>query len=412
MKEILAIAWRNIGRNKRRSILSAAAIAFAVAILTFSMSLQQGAYANVIYNTVHNSTGHVQIQHRDYWPDRNLWKRVAHADDIIAEVKQVPHVIGAAPRVNATALVSAGTHSFGAIIKGIAPDHERAVSTLADVIVDGSFLSAGDDDGALVGSMLAKNLGVTVGGELVFLGQGADGSLAAGRLTVRGILRTGISEIDRTMVVTALPTVQEAFSMTGGVSEIAVLMDDDRRRHDVAEQIRERLQRQGHGDAVVVDWSTLMPGVEQSIKVDWTAGLILYALLATVVGFGIANTFIMAFMERIHELGVLLALGMRPALLSAMLYIESVLLSVSGIVLGLIAGALIVQYVHGIGIHFGDGSEELMARYGMSPTIYPELSWLVVRWAVGIVLTVALMVAIYPAARAARLEPAKALHNA
>ena len=366
----------------------------------------------MIYNTVHTNTGHLQIQHRNYWPDRNLWKRVNQPGKIMANLNHVPAIQAVAPRVQAPALVSAENRSFGAMIKGIQPDLEAHISTLENGVVKGKFLERDDDQGALIGDMLAKNLGVVIGDEVVFIGQGADGSLAAGKLVVRGLFKTGINELDRTTIVAHLQMVQEAYSMVDSVSEIAILLDHDKNRDKASELIDRFLQEHNHKELVIRDWSTLMPGVEESMKIDWNTGLILYFVLVMVVGFGIANTFLMAFIERIHEFGVLLALGMRPITLSFMLYLESALLITIGIAGGLAVGIAIVCYFNHAGINFGAESEEIMAQYGMSPVIYPEISWLVINWSVGIVLGVALLLAIYPALKVRRLNPVQALHHA
>ena len=199
--------------------------------------------------------------------------------------------------------------------------------------------------------------------------------------------------------------------MIDAVSEIAILVDNDRNRKTVAKQVGTRLLELSREDAVALGWPTLMPGVEQSIKFDWNTGLILYFILALVVGFGIANTFLMAFLERTHELGVLIALGMRPILISSMLYLESTLLTLSGVVLGLLVGVPFVYYFQQTGLNFGESSGDVMAEYGMSPVIYPEISWFVMEWAVGIVLSVSLFLAIYPAFKASRLNPVEALQH-
>ncbi|MBU1692674.1 MAG: FtsX-like permease family protein [Verrucomicrobia bacterium] len=407
---LVRIAWRNIGRNKRRSILSALAVSFACAVLIFSMALQRGSYADMIYNTVHAHTGHLQVQRAGYWPDRTLARRVTSPDAIMAVVRALPHVRAVAPRVNAAGLVSKGKRTFGGLIFGIDPVREKALSTMADVIREGKYIEEGDREGVLVGSLLAENLGAGVGDEIVFLGQGADGSLAAGRLVVRGLIKTGVSEMDRTTLAAPLATIQDAYSMNGGVSEVAVLLDRDKYRHEVAGEIERKLRERGLTNAAVLEWPTLLPGVEQSIRIDWNSGLIMYAALVLVVGFGIANTFLMAFMERMHELGVLLALGMRPASLSLMVYLESVLLVLLGVVGGLAMGIPITRYFQVRGLDFGV-AQETFAEYGLSPVIHPELSLLVLAWAIGIVVLISLAAAIYPAVKAARVKPVEALRH-
>ncbi len=407
---LLRIAWRNIGRNKRRSALSALAIGFAFGLLVFSMALQRGSYVDMIQNTVRVHTGHLQVQKEGHFPERLLSEKLDPAG-LLEALDGLPHVIGVAPRVTTAALVSKGEHSFGAAVFGIDPGRERNVSTLAAVVREGAFLDPADTDGALLGATLAKNLGAAVGDEIVFIGQGADGSMAAGRLIVRGLFKMGMGDLDRSAMAAHLSAVQEAYSMEGAVTEIAVLLDSERARPEAEQDVRRTLDGMGRTDAAVLGWPTLMPGVEQGMRVDWNSGLIMYFALVLVVGFGIANTFLMAYMERIHELGVLLALGMPPRRLSRMVYLESVLLVALGILAGLAGGVPITLYYQVKGIDFGL-NEELTAKYGMSSVIHPHLEPLVFAWAGCIVVAISLAVAVYPALKAARIRPVEALHRA
>jgi ABC-type lipoprotein release transport system permease subunit len=329
----------------------------------------------------------------------------------VKRVVDIPLVIGATPRVTAAALVSREDRTFGSIILGVDPSREKLVSTLPDVVTAGDYLSTEHPQGALVGHTLAKNLGAGLGDEIVFLGQGADGSIAASRLVVRGLVKSGFTDLDRATVAAPLATIQEAFSLPDAVSEIAILLEHDRARPAVLQQVEQALQEAGRADAVVLGWPTLLPGVEESITLDWYSGLIIYALLVLVVGFGIANTFLMAFIERIREFGVLLSLGMNPRRLFLMVYAESVFLSLLGVVTGLVFGIPLVYYFQVQGINFGKESEALMTQYGLSPIIHPQLSMFVVGLAVSIVLSTALVLAFYPALKAGRLQPVPAMRQ-
>ncbi len=306
-------------------------------------------------------------------------------------------------------MISKEQRSAGALIFGVDPEREASLSTLSHVISHGAYLKADDKRGVLLGEKLADSLVATIGDEIVFLGQGADGSIAAGKLIVRGLFSLGINEMDRTTVVAPISTIQEAFSMQGAVSEIALLLDHDKHRPQVIEEIKVQLEDANMEQAVVLGWPELLPGVEQSIRLDWIGGVILYLVLALVVGFGIANTFLMAFLERVHEFGVLLSLGMRPVQLFLLVYIESVL-TIGGIFLGLLLGVLITFYYQREGINFG-GSEELFSQYGLNPLIHPQISIYVMTWAISIVSVIALLAAFYPAVKAGHLKPVEALRR-
>ena len=411
MLPLLRISWLNIGRNPRRSILSILAVAFATAVLIFAMALQQGSYADMIYNTVHTRTGNLQLQHSDYWPTMRLEKRLKSAGELLAALATTPGIKACAPRIRSSALVSSDSGTFGALIQGIDPGRESDTSTLATVMCEGEFLGPDDREGAILGVTLAKNLGVSIHDEIVFLGQGADGSLAAGTLTIRGTFKTGIAQADRSSLAAHIDTIAEAFSLYGGVTEISVLLEHDRQRPAVASAINSFLTEKGRTDVRVLGWPTLMPGVEESIKLDWYSGQIVYLVLVFVVGLGIANTFLMAYLERLHEFGVLLALGLKSSRLAFLVFAESALLTMTGIGAGLCVGTAVVLYFQHQGIHFGQGTEELMAEYGMSGTIHPLIIPLVLHRPALIVLSVALILAVYPAWKASRLLPTEGLGN-
>ncbi len=313
-------------------------MAGAVVFLLFFMSFQQGTYEQWINNAVQAHSGHLQFQCEGYLKDSDMSLMLEDMPAVAGLLDGVDRVAAYAPRVNAPALISKDSRTFGALIWGVDPEREADASTLPAVIKQGEYLGADDKDQVLLSELLAKNLGAKLGDDIVFMGQGADGSMAAGKLRVKGLFKFGINEIDRAIVVAHIETIQEAYSMNGGVSEIAVLLNSDADREKVVPEISAKLAATGWEDVVLVEWPELMPGVEQGIKMDWNSGLISYGVLVLIVAFGIANTFLMAFMERTHEYGVLLSLGMRPRALSVLAYLESLLLTAMGLAVGLILG--------------------------------------------------------------------------
>lgn len=408
---LMLIAWRNVGRNRRRSLLSISAVAAACAALMFSMALQKGSYADMILNAVNASSGHLQIQHEEYFENQELARHVQRVDQLLALLDAEEGLGLYTPRIRAAALAGSGDRTFGAMVLGIDPLREAGVSRLAKVVVEGEFLADPSSHEAVLGDALARNLQAKLGDEVVLLGQGADGSLAAVRLVVRGIFRFGNNDMDRTLLAAPLDVIREAYSMPDAATEIAFLLDKDERRPGVTRCLQALLHEHGYSESAVLGWPDILPGIEQSIQIDWVGGLIMYAVLALVVGFGIGNTFLMAFMERIRECGVMLSLGMRPLMLSALLYLESILLTVTGLILGVLLGTPLVLYFQVRGISFGEEGGKMLQEYGMSPVIHPLLVPGVFSWALGIVAGVAVLAAIYPALKASGLKPVEALHH-
>jgi putative ABC transport system permease protein len=248
-----------------------------------------------------------------------------------------------------------------------------------------------------------------VGDELVLLGQGRDGSIAATVVRVAGIFSYGQDEFDRSVLYIPLSYFQEVYNMRGGVHEVVALCASleavPRVKRSVAHAIhtidtQEKL--------VVLDWMDLMPGLIQSIKMDLISGFIFYIILIVVVAFSILNTFLMVIFERTREFGVFMALGTTPARLTRLLLFESTTLTLLGTALGILAGSLVTWYfqVHGIVI---SGTSEMLRQYGLPERMYPQLSLLSIAVGAGLVLIITLVTALYPALKVRRLRPVEAM---
>lgn len=405
----IKMVWRNIWRNPRRSILTILAIVFATMLLVFMLSWQFGSYDTMINTAVKVHTGHVQVQAEGYRDRMDIWLVVPDPDAVSRVLGDIPEIEAYTVRANAFSLVSSEDRTYGVLLIGIDPEKEAKVSTLQKLIRRGEYLAKNDSNAALVGELLAENLKADIGDELVILGQGRDGSVAASVLTVKGIFSSGEDKFDRSSIHMPLEYFQEVFSMRGAVHEVVVLG----RSLDAVETIEAKLKRgievvDDHKAMAVLDWMDLMPGLVQSIKMDLVSALIMYAILIVVVAFSILNTFLMAIFERTREFGVLMAMGTTPGRLMRFLIFESVTITLIGIILGIIFGSLFTWYfqVHGIVI---SGASEFLSQYGLPERMYPKLSILSISVGAGIVLVITLLTALYPAFKVRRLRPVEAM---
>jgi ABC-type lipoprotein release transport system permease subunit len=217
------MAWRNIWRNPRRTILTVCAITFASVLLVFMLSFQFGSYETMINTSVKISTGHLQIQAEKYQEKKNIRFVIPDPQTIADIVAKIPEVEAYTFRGQAFSLISSEDRTYGVVVTGINPQRETKVSRLKKLVRDGNFLSANDVNQAVVGRLLAKNLRVTIGDELTVLGQGRDGSIAATVVQVKGIFSSGIDEFDRSAIQIPLSTFQDIFSMDDAVHEVVVI---------------------------------------------------------------------------------------------------------------------------------------------------------------------------------------------
>jgi putative ABC transport system permease protein len=405
------MAWRNIWRNTRRTILTIGAIGFASLLLVFMLSFQFGSYETMINTSVKIQTGHLQIQAREYQEKKNIRLVVPHPAKVAEILKTIPAIAAYTYRGRAFSLISSQERTYGIAVTGIDPEREADVSRLKSLIREGDFLTAADTDQALIGGLLAKNLRVRLGDELTVLGQGRDGSIAATVVRVKGIFSSGISEFDRAAIHIPLKTFQEVYAMQGAVHEVVVIADSLRSIAALKTSVEAGLASLNlKNPLTVLDWDELMPGLRQSIEMDLISGLIFYLLLVLVVAFSILNTFMMAIFERTREFGVLMAIGTTPGRLTKVLLIESMTMTFIGIGAGIFAGSLITLYFQVHGIDFS-GASELLSQFGISGRMYPKLSWLSALSGPLAVLIITFLAALYPALKVRRLQPVEAMRG-
>ena len=406
------MAWRNIWRNPRRTILTICAIAFASLLLVFMLSFQFGSYETMINTSVKIHTGHLQIQADAYQAKKSMRLVVPNPVKIAGILDAMPNIEAYTFRGQAFSLISSNERTYGGVVTGIDPDHEAGVSRLKSLIRQGEFLSSDDMNQALVGKLLAKNLRVKIGDELTVMGQGRDGSIAATVVKVKGIYSSGIDEFDRASIHIPLKTFQEVYTMQGAVHEVVVIADSLRNLDTLKRTIKANLSSLNlKKPLTVLDWNELMPGLRQSIEMDLISGLIFYLLLVLVVAFSILNTFLMAIFERTREFGVLMAIGTTPGRLTKVLLIESMSMTFVGIVAGIIVGSMITVYFQSHGIEIS-GASELLSQFGITGRMYPKLSLLSAVSGPLAVLIITFFAALYPALKVRRMRPVEAMRAA
>lgn len=414
MRSHLKMAWRNVWRNRRRSLLTMAAIAFACALLVFMLSFQFGSYEAMINAAVKVHTGYFQIQAPGYQDKREIRLVVADPEAVARLIDAVPEVTAYTFRANAFSLAASNDRTYGISVTGIDPVREFNVSSLKTLVRDGVFLSPGDGPEALVGALLAKNLRVGIGDPITLLGQGRDGSIAATVVTVKGIFASGQDDFDRNALYIPLGYFQELYAMRGAVHEIVGMTSSIWAVPAVERRLKqelERLDRDKNGPLAILDWKALMPGLAQGIYLDLVSGLIFYLLLIVVVAFSIMNTFLMAIFERTREFGVLMAIGTTTGRLTRLLLTESMMMTFVGMGAGMLLGSLVTLYYQIVGIDFG-GASEILKQYGIPGRMYPILT--VPSLVIGpfLVCFITFWAALWPALRVRRLTPVKAMHYA
>lgn len=406
MSITLRLSWRNIWRNRRRTLLTISAIAFAAAILVFMVTLQLSSYDTMIDYTLRVYHGHLQVQPKGYLDKPQMINTIPDARAIGSHIRKLTGLAAVSVRAMGFALASSKARSYGVQVIGVESEYEGKVSTIPGLVKKGRFLSSDDAQEAVIGHVLARNLKLNVGEEITLLGTGWDGSVAATVVPVVGIFESGSAELDRHLLQLPLGTFQDVFSMENHAHAIVVLGDNLKRLKDLMGIVRAGLPPESR--LAVLSWEALIPGLKQAIQVDWASGWFLYLCLIIIVTFSILNTFLMSVLERTREFGIMLALGAKPGRISALVMLESMWLTLLGLAVGVVIGIAVVTYFHIRGFSY-PGLEELAAYYNLPGIIELSLSPLSLTLGPAAILLATCVTALYPALRIRRFKPADAM---
>lgn len=346
MNDLARLAWRNIWRNKRRTWLTSAAIAFAAVAIIFILPIQEGAYTQMIDISLRVFPGHAQVQAVGYQEQPRIYKTIDNATSLAARLRKSGHYKAVSVRAQGFALMSSADRSYGASVVGVQPETESTVSLIPGMVTEGRFLTSNSALEAVIGSALARNLKVKPGDELTLLGSAKDGAVAATILTVVGIFRSGSNEFDRFFVEIPLGTFQSTFNMGKSAHNITIIGDNPKQQSELLEQLRKDINRD---DLALLGWDQLMPGLKEGIQLDRVSGYIFYIILLVIIIFSIFNTFLMSILERTREFGLMLALGTRPYRITSIVVLESFFLTLIGLSIGTVAGIAVTYYLATIG---------------------------------------------------------------
>jgi putative ABC transport system permease protein len=368
---VIRLAWRNLRRNAARTGLTAGGIGFSVLLVSFAMSLQSGSYDIMIDSATRYFTGHAQISEKSYADQPRLDRSIENVQALQATLSAIDGLT-VFPRVQAFAVVSKGEKSLGGMVLGVDFEAEQQRLDIYDNVIEGTLPTQTDQ--ALIGASMARNLGAVVGDELVVLGSGKHGAVAAAIFAVSGIVETGQDALDRTLVFAPFAGVAETLYLQDEAHMLLLMVDDLSRLGAIATQINPLLPEQ----LTLQTWQQLMPLIEQSIEMDKAGGYLFFSMLLILVTFAVVNTFVMVLYERTREFGLFMALGMRPWQVIGQVQFEALLLSSLGVALGLGLSYPLIDYLTGVGIPVDQiGGEEAIQQMqmGTMDRIYPRVTW-------------------------------------
>ena len=387
--------------------MSACGIGFAIFLVTVGMSFQAGTYDAWIDTATSLMSGHAQVQHPAYFDNPEMRHTLAEGDDLASRIEGIPGVVAVAPRAEAFALVSAGERSFGAMVMGVDPVRDAALSDLSVHLLAGEYLPR--PDSAFVGAALATNLGIEVGDEIVVLGSAVEGGVAALVSRVDGLFETGRTEVDRSVLQVGLAAMQSGFELGDAVHRVVIKTRDARGVTEMRSILEAAMPPGGR----LLDWNELMPELEQAIQIDRATAAMTYWLLLIVVAMSVVNAFIMTVFERTREFGMLVAIGMRPSSIIGMLSIEALCVWAMGTAIGIALCLAVVVPLSIIGISISgiEGMDAMASQLMMPDRLHPALNVEVLLESPGWLLLGTLIAALIPAYRVRRMQVVEALRE-
>ena len=401
------MAWRNIWRQRRRTLITLSSIALAVVLAVIMTGMQDASWSDLIDVAARMGGGHVTVQHKEYLDKPTLSRTVvgtAQKAEVARESADVTRVVS---RIVGQTLLSTARDSYGAGFIAFDPgaENEQTLSLL-EALAEGSTFNGADDGGILLGKRLAKNLDTKIGKKVVYTMTDKEGEIVTGLARVRGIIHTGSPAIDLGLCMLPIDSVRRTLGYAPDeATQVAVFLNDNRKANAVAALMAAKL----NGDTATLTWKQAQPDIDSFIAMKKGGAVFFEMLILILCAAGIFNTLFVSVMERLREFGILIAVGFPPPRLFTLVMLESLWLALVGLVIGVIAVAWPYHWLatHGIDMSANYGGAETIdiAGVGMSSVmkigIYPESALMI-----GIAVIIATLLAgLYPAWRAGRVEP-------
>jgi ABC-type lipoprotein release transport system permease subunit len=358
------LAWRNLWRNKRRTLITVASIFFGVYFAVFTSSLQKGSFENMVENMVRFYSGYIQIQNKKFkenpsvnnsFNDNEYLRRLIEKNKLITQYTQ---------RIESFVLASTGEKSYGAIVFGIIPEMENNISQLSKWVCEGNYLKTGSN-GVLVGKELAANLEININDTIVLLGQGYHGATAAGMYPVTGLLDFPLAEMSKQIIYMEMETCRNLYSLNGRSTSIVIMVESAEDVQATIDQIKPDILSK----LKIYSWNEIQEELDNLIEGKLASGKIIKGILFMVIGFGIWGTIIMLMAERKRELGIMIALGVKKLKMVWIIAIESFFIGLLGILIGFVGSLPLVIYLYNNPIRVGGQIKQTYEQMGFEPII-------------------------------------------
>ncbi len=407
---LLTLALRNIWRNKRRTLITITAVAFAVFLASIMRSFNKGAWDNVINTSVNLFFGYAQIHANGFWDDQTIDNSMDYQEVVRSLDPSNDHILGYAPRLESFALASTGDLTQGVMIVGIEPDQEEALTGVSDKIIEGNYLDA-SDDGALLAKGVADKLKLGLGDTLILISQGYHGANAAGKYPVRGIFKYALPDLNKVLIYLSLKTSQHFYAADNRITSVALKIAGQRQVDKAVNSLKENLDPEVYE---VMDYKELMPELMQARQLDEGGDYIVMGILYALIAFAIFGTIIMMTQERMYEFGILTAIGLGRWQLFAVTILEIITVGLLGALVGIIIAIPVVYNwsVNPLDLSMmGEEATAAFEKFGMEPLIPAAFEAPIFINQAILIFIITCILGIFPLSKILTLNPVKAMRS-
>lgn len=402
---ILKLTWRNLWRNKRRTFITMTSISFAVMLAISMQSFQKGIFDNLVQNVVQFYYGYIQIHSKGYWDEKNLDNSFVLNDTIVKKINQVAGVQEVVPRLETFVLASMGNTTKGCMLIGTDFSKETKLTDLKSKLIKGNYI-LNNESKVLIAEGLANRLKVSVNDTIVLLGQGFQGTMAAGKYPIKGIVHFGSPALNNDFLYLPLSATQSLLNAENRTTSLALAIDNSANM----EQIQNHIIKAVIGkEYEVMNWEEMMPEIANHIKADGRNSYVFTGILYLIIAFGIFGTLLMMMVERQYEFGMLIAIGTQKSVLGLMLFYETILITFFGVLTGIILSFPLVLYFNKNPIRFAGKIAKAYEVFGFEAIFPTAINWTIFINQTIIVLSIALLIGLYPLWYISRLNPLKAI---
>ena len=403
---MLKLAWRNIWRNKGRSIITIAAVMFCVIFAVVLRSFQVGVWENMIHEIVGNNFGYLQIHEDGFWADQSLDRTMDLGAVNSEELLGVDGVDRLIPRMESFSLLYHGSNTKGSLVMGIDPAVELPGLQLDDILLEGRSFSR-DDSVIVVSEGLAKYFNVGLGDTLLFMGQGYHGATAYGAFPIGGIARMTNPELNKQLVLMPLQKAQYMYNCTDRATTLVVAVDKD----SDYEAVGAALKGSGTEGLEVLEWKELFPEIIQTIEVDMAGGRIFVTILYFIISFVLLGTVIMMVAERQREFGILVSIGMKKTKLAFVTLLENIMLIMGGAIVGMAVVKPVQFYFKYNPIDLSGQMKEAIEQYNFEPKLYTTTSFIINLNHGTIIFIIGVLVSLYAVVKIMKLNPIESMRS-